>query len=61
MFDFLCTAVRCLKSHRFAAFIVGCVLVLSILGTTIYLVHTLSQYDEFSINLLDLVEIQATR
>lgn len=65
MFDFLCVAVRRLKSHRFAAYIVGCIIVIAtlvlLLVCTVKLVAMLSQYSDFSINLLNLIEIEATR
>ena len=65
MFEFLSNAGRCKKSHRFTAYIVG--YVTAIVITTLVLVFTykilpeLTQYEDFSINLFNLVEIEASR
>ena len=65
MFDFLCVAVQRLKSHRFAAYIVSCMITLAVIVLLLVysnkLVLMLSQYSDFSINLFNLIEIEATR
>ena len=65
MFDFLRVAVRRLKSHRFAAYIVSCIVTLAVIVLLLVysnkLVSMLSQYSDFSINLFDLIEIEETR
>ena len=65
MFEFLSNAGRCKKSHRLAAYIVGCITAIVI--TTLILVFAyrilseLLQYKDFSINLFNLIEIEASR
>lgn len=65
MFDFLCVAMRRLKSHRFAAYIVGCIIIVAVIVLLLVysdkLVAMLSQYKDFSINLFNLIEIEASR
>ena len=65
MFDFLSTAGRCIKSHRLAGYAIGCIVLLSVvymlLTCTNLLVTYLSEYDTFSINLFDVIEINASR
>lgn len=65
MFDFLRTAGRCKKSHRFAAYIVGCItamVIVALIAVFSYLsISKLTQYRDFSINLLNLIEFEASR
>ena len=65
MFDFLSNAGRCKVSHRFAAYIVGCVTAIVVTILTLVYAHKflseLVQYKDFSINLFNLVEIEASR
>ena len=65
MFEFLSNAGRCKKSHRFAAYIVGCITAIVIatlaLAFTYKSLPKLTQYRDFSINLFNLVEIEASR
>jgi len=65
MFDFLCVAMRRLKSHLFTAYIVGCIVIIAVIVLLLVFSHKLvamlSQYSDFSINLFDLIEIEASR
>lgn len=65
MFEFLSIAGRCKKSHRLAAYIVGCITAVVVVALTFVftykIVSEIAQYADFSINLLDLIEIEASR
>ena len=65
LFEFLSTASRCKKSHRFAAYIVGCITAIVITALILIFAYKilseLTQYEDFSINLFNLVEIEASR
>lgn len=65
LFEFLSTAGRCKKSHRFAAYIVGCITVVVVVALALVFAYKilpeLTQYEDFSINLFNLVEIEASR
>ena len=65
MFDFLRIAGRCMKSHRLAAYIVGCVTLIVITVSTLYIadkcLNNFTQYKDFSINLFHLIEIEVSR
>ena len=53
------------KSHRFAAYIVGCItamVIVALITVFSYLsISKLTQYRDFSINLLDLIEFEASQ
>lgn len=65
LFEFLSNAGRCKKSHRFAAYIVGCITAIVIAALVLVFAYKvileLMQYEDFSINLFNLVEIEASR
>ena len=65
LFEFLSIAGRCKKSHRFAAYIVGCITAIVITALILVFAYKilseLTQYEDFSINLFNLVEIEASR
>lgn len=65
MFDFLCIAMRRLKSHRLATYIVGYIVIITVIVLLLVysdkLVVMLSQYKNFSINLFNLIEMEASR
>ena len=65
MFEFLSNAGRCKESHRFAAYIVGCITAIVIVALMLVfaykIISALTQYKDFSINLFDLIEIKASR
>ena len=61
MLDFLSIAGQCKESHRLIAYIVGCVVIMTLLVCTVIIICQLTQYSEFSINLLHLIELNAKR
>lgn len=61
MQDYLRTTGWCKSSRRFVARIAKYAFMMLCLVTAIIIVCCLLQYDEFSINLFHLVEIEATR
>lgn len=58
MFEFLSIAGQCKKSHRLVAYIVGCIVTITFFVSAIVIVYLLTRYNEISINLLNLIEIE---
>ena len=61
MFDFLSIAGQCKKSHRLVSYIAGCIVAIVALISIIVIVYLLTQYNKISINLLNLIEVEAMR
>ena len=65
MMEFLRTAMQCLKGHRFAAYIVGCMVFVTVTVLSFVFLQSifgnLMQYKDFSINLFNLIQIEASR
>lgn len=65
MYEFLRTAGRCIKKHRFAAYVVGCIVFIATITMAFVFLDkhlpALMQYNEIEINLFNLIEIKALR
>lgn len=65
MYEFLRTAGRCMKRHRFAAYVVGCIVFIAAIAIAFVFLDkhlpALMQYKEIEINLLNLIKIKALR
>ena len=65
MYEFLRTAGRCMKRHRFATYVVGCfVFIAAIAMAFVFLdkhLPALMQYKEIEINLFNLIKIKVLR
>ena len=65
MYEFFRTAGWCLRKHRFAAYIVGCIVLLTITILSLVFLNKhlpgLMQYREIEINLFNLIKIKALR
>ncbi len=65
MYDFLCAAMRRVKKHHFAAYIVGCIIFITTAILSLMFINKhlpeLMQYKEIKINLFNLIKIEALR